>query len=187
MRAHNFRNIYEVTVDSLGDMYGSDNDDDGNQACRALKILPRSNNGYFSSDGSRYWNADRRPGQNLQRAHWHQDDPGVAPCGAITGAGGPTGVTVVENANLGDRTGWLAADAGASAVFEITGEQSSKFLSPREHEGDGGKSHWFRPSDALIGTDGALYVSDWYDPGVGGHAMGEIGRASCRERVLCVV
>src|SRR5690606_27961349 len=30
---------------------------------------------------------------------------------------------------------------------------------------------WFRPSDAAIGTDGAIYVADWYDPIVGGHQM----------------
>lgn len=30
---------------------------------------------------------------------------------------------------------------------------------------------WFRPSDIAIGTDGALYIADWYDPVVGGHQM----------------
>ena len=27
----------------------------------------------------------------------------------------------------------------------------------------------FRPSDVAIGPDGAIYVSDWIDPRVGGH------------------
>ena len=28
----------------------------------------------------------------------------------------------------------------------------------------------FRPSDVAVGADGAIYVSDWFDPRVGGHA-----------------
>ncbi|MBK8181212.1 MAG: DUF1080 domain-containing protein [Planctomycetes bacterium] len=183
VRAHNFRNIYEVALDSQGNLYTSDNDDDGSQGCRALWVLPRSDNGYFSADGSRYWNADRRPGQDVRTAHWHQDDPGVAPCGTFLGAGGPTGVLVVENAALGERfEGWmLAADAGASTVYGLAPRpqgsrvelDKSSFLVARERAEAGGKADWFRPSDVLLGTDGALYVSDWYDPGVGGHAMGD--------------
>lgn len=30
---------------------------------------------------------------------------------------------------------------------------------------------WFRPSDVLVGADGAVYVSDFYDPYIGGHRM----------------
>jgi putative heme-binding domain-containing protein len=33
------------------------------------------------------------------------------------------------------------------------------------------KEKWFRPSDVTIGTDGAIYIADWYDPVVGGHQM----------------
>ncbi|MEO5892924.1 MAG: c-type cytochrome, partial [Ferruginibacter sp.] len=33
------------------------------------------------------------------------------------------------------------------------------------------KETWFRPCDVAIGTDGAIYVADWYDPVVGGHQM----------------
>ncbi len=183
VRGHNFRNNYEAAIDAFGDLYVSDNDDDGNQACRALWVLPRSNNGYFSKDGARYWTADRRPGQDTQRAHWHQDDPGVAPMGTILGAGGPTGVALIENANLGSQfEGWmLAADAGARVVYGLSPEPDGAgialanmdFLRPRPAGESTETRTWFRPSDVLIGTDGALYVSDWYDPGVGGHAMGD--------------
>ena len=33
---------------------------------------------------------------------------------------------------------------------------------------------WFRPSDVCVAPDGSLFVADWYDPGVGGHGMGDV-------------
>ena len=38
---------------------------------------------------------------------------------------------------------------------------------------DGSADRWFRPSDVCVAPDGALIVADWYDPGVGGHGMGD--------------
>ena len=40
-----------------------------------------------------------------------------------------------------------------------------------------GSDHWFRPDDVCVAPDGAVYVTDWYDPGVGGHATGDTGTA----------
>ena len=37
----------------------------------------------------------------------------------------------------------------------------------------GARDNWFRPSDVCVAPDGSLIVSDWYDPGVGGHRMGD--------------
>jgi putative membrane-bound dehydrogenase-like protein len=181
--AHNFRNEYEVALDSFGNMWTSDNDDDGSQGCRALWVMEGGNHGYFSADGSRFWSADKRPGQSTTTAHWHQDDPGVVPCGTITGSGGPTGVAIYE----GDLFGWefrgrmLAADSGRNCVFGMIPHregggyllEQTTFLTSILPGKDDEKARWFRPSDVLVGTDGAVYVSDWWDPGVGGHAMGD--------------
>ena len=178
VHAHNFRNNYEVTVDAFGNLFLSDNDDDGNRGCRTLWAMDGGNYGYFSEDGSRYWRADQRPGQPIPRAHWHADDPGVSPPGTINGAGGPTGVAMYEGAMLSD---WidgavLNADAGAGVVYAHRPKaQGAGFeLAPgwliRGAPGDDSESaRWFRPSDVCVGVDGSVFVADWYDPGVGGH------------------
>src|SRR5205823_5615962 len=33
--------------------------------------------------------------------------------------------------------------------------------------------NWFRPSDVCVAPDGSIFIADWYDPGVGGHGMGD--------------
>jgi putative membrane-bound dehydrogenase-like protein len=182
VHAHNFRNQYEVALDSFGEMYTEDNDDDGNRGCRTTWVMEGGNYGYFSEDGSRYWSADRRPGQDTPSAHWHQDDPGVMPAGTINGAGGPTGVAVYEGALMAP---WidgavLNADAGAGRVYahRPRTEGAGIVLDPgvlihaRDDE-EGRGARWFRPSDVVVATDGSVLVADWYDPGVGGHAAGD--------------
>ena len=73
----NFRNSYEQTVTSFGDIFHNDNDDP--PACRTTYLMEYGNLGFFSRDGKRYWNADRRPGQSIPTAEWRQEDPGVIP------------------------------------------------------------------------------------------------------------
>src|SRR5829696_57666 len=116
--AHNFRNSYEVIPDSYGNLWQNDNDDQV-VTCRTTWLMEGGNAGYFSTDGTRYWQADQRPGQDIFRAHWHQDDPGVMPAGDQTGAGAPTGVLRIETSQLG--AGYygmlLSADAGRNVIF----------------------------------------------------------------------
>ena len=186
--AHNFRNAYELAVDSYGNMWQNDNDDQV-VACRTAWVMEGGNAGYFSPDGSRSWQADRRPGQDVFTAHWHQQDPGVMPANDNTGAGSPTGVTVNESDALGKkyRGMLLSADAGRNVIFGYWPQPQGAGFELKRHnfitsvkastEGyiwnktDEDKSKWFRPSDVTVGADGALYITDWYDPIVGGHQM----------------
>lgn len=185
---HNFRNSYEVCMDSYGNRWQNDNDDQV-ITCRTSYLPENGNAGYFSSDGTRYWQADRRPGQAIFTAHWHQDDPGVMPAGDNTGAGSPTGIMFYEGDALGAkyRGTLLSCEAGRNVIFSYQPVKNgagfdlkrndliSSFPQASERyewfETDTDTRKWFRPSDIVAGTDGALYVADWYDPIVGGHAM----------------
>ncbi len=188
---HNFRNAYEVTIDSYGNLWQNDNDDQV-VTCRTTWLMEGGNAGYFSADGTRSWEADQRPGQDIFAAHWHQEDPGVMPAGDRTGAGSPTGIAINESDVLGkEYLGMLlSADAGRNVIFGYRpslkksgydlGERKN-FITSLSEDNTGyewndsaqnaQQEKWFRPSDVAIGTDGAIYIADWYDPVVGGHQM----------------
>ncbi len=205
--AHNFRNAYELAVDSYGNLWQNDNDDEV-MACRTTWVMEGGNHGYFSADGSRRWQADRRPGQDVFTAHWHQDDPGVVPAGDHTGAGAPSGIVVYEGDALGAkyRGMLLSADAGRNVIYAYWPEPHGAGFrlkrvdlvtpvdEPTENyvwnEMPRDTAKWFRPSDVAVGPDGAIYIADWYDPVVGGHQMhdrrgyGRIYRITPKDRRL---
>jgi putative membrane-bound dehydrogenase-like protein len=186
----NYRNSYEQSVTSLGDVFQNDNDDP--PACRVSWVMEYANFGFSSNDGQRTWQADRRPGQSVPVAEWRQDDPGMTPAGDVYGGGSPTGNVFYENGGLGPswEGTFFAADAGRNEVFAYKparqdagfGLDRKVFITTnvkQQYAGSdfvGGNSTakgaietLFRPSDIAVGADGALYVSDWIDARVGGH------------------
>lgn len=172
---HGFRNAYEHTVTSFGDVFQNDNDD--SPACRTTWLMEGGFLGFFSPDGQRSWKADQRPGQDVPQAHWRQWDPGTLPPGDVYGGGSPTGICYYENGALPSRyIGLLAScDAGRKVIFGYHPKlERSNFKLERFDFLKAKSSNLFRPSDIMVGADGALYFSDWYDPGVGGHNDGDL-------------
>ena len=186
---HGFRNSYEQTITSFGDVFQNDNDDP--PASRTTYLQEYGNLGFFSRDGTRHWTADRRPGQDIPTAEWRQDDPGIIPSGDIYGAGAPTGIVYYENGALGKK--WrgllLSCEAARNVVFGYQPKpvgagfslDRMQFFTPNPEQELSGVDSLrgamnnqlvtnFRPSDVSVGPDGAIYVSDWFDARVGGHA-----------------
>ena len=195
---HNMRNSYEETVNSFGDVYQNDNDDP--PACRTTWLMEYGNLGFASDDGARKWQTERRPGQAAPIAEWRQEDPGTIPAGDVYGNGSPTGICFYENGALGEdyRGLLLSGEAARNVIFGylpkpdgagFTMDRFDFFRSKRADEfpeGQGDKASLatqFRPSDVCVGPDGAIYVADWFDPGVGGHSMRDLDHAAAIYRI----
>jgi len=177
---HNFRNNYEGAVDSFGNVWQTDNDDDGNRGARMSFVLEGGNFGYRDEITGAAWRT-ARTGQHedVGHRHFHQNDPGVVPNLIMTGNGAPSGITVYEGRLLPkifhDRP--IHGDTVTNVVHGNVIHRSGA--------GFGGKAtpllrsrrdKWFRPVDVCVAPDGSLFVTDWYDPGVGGHRQADTTR-----------
>jgi putative membrane-bound dehydrogenase-like protein len=180
--AWNFRNNYEVAIDSFGTLWQSDNDDDGNRGVRINYVMEFGNFGYSEEmtgagwqDG---WNKAKAKGASEEMKinyEWHLNDPGVIPNLLHTGAGSPTGIMLYEGSLLPQlfRNQIIHCDAGPGVVRAY----------PVTSDGAGYKSEiknilttddkWFRPADVCAAPDGSIYAADWNDSGVGGHNMAD--------------
>ncbi|MBO0930080.1 PVC-type heme-binding CxxCH protein [Fibrella aquatilis] len=176
----NFRNNFEVAIDSYGTLWQSDNDDDGNKGVRINYVMEYGNYGYTDEMTGAGWSANRT---NLEKTipqrHWHLNDPGVVPNLLQTGAGSPTGIIVYEGSLLPARyqNQIIHCDAGPNVVRSYAVEKAGAgYTASINNLVEGVRDQWFRPSDVCVAPDGSLLVADWYDPGVGGHQAGDQDR-----------
>ena len=174
---NNFRNPYEVAVDSYGTLWQSDNDDDGNRGTRINYVMQHGNYGYTDEITGAGWQANRTNVEDsIPLKHWHLNDPGEVPNLLQTYAGSPTGMVIYEGALLPKQfqNQMIHADAGPNVVRAYPVKNSGAgYTAEIINILKGEKDQWFRPADVGIAPDGSLIVADWYDPGVGGHAAGD--------------
>ena len=159
--AHNFRNNYECCVNSFGEVWLSDNDDDGNKQTRICFVMPGGNYGYHP----------RGAGQS----HWHEEQPGIVHKTLRTGQGSPTGITFYEGSMFPKkyRGALLHCDCAPAEVRWFFPKPKGAGYELEKELLLTSSDNWFRPSDVCVAPDGSIFVADWYDRGVGGHGMGD--------------
>ena len=161
--AHNFRNNYECCVNSFGEIWLSDNDDDGNQQTRICYVMPGGNYGYHP----------RGPGQS----HWHEEQPGIVHKVLRTGFGSPTGICFYEGTLLPEEVSAASCCTATPArakfrCFHI--KPKGPVTNWRRNCCVTSTDNWFRPQRCAAWLRTA--ASSWPTGtirGVGGHGMGD--------------
>lgn len=183
---NNFRNNYEAASDSFGNVWQSDNDDDGNRGVRINYVMENGNYGYVDELTGAAWQT-KRPNieKEIPLRHWHQNDPGVVPNLLQTGAGSPTGILFNEGSGLGAKfqNQIIHCDAGPRVVRAYPVKKSGAGFTAEIVDILTSTDSWFRPADVAIHPDGSLFVADWYDANVGGHGMSDNSEPFLRGRI----
>ncbi len=177
---YNFRNPYEPAVDSYGTVWQSDNDDDGNKGVRINYVMEFGNFGFKDEITGASWGADRiNIEDSIPIRHWHQNDPGVIPNLLQTGSGSPTGMVIYEGSLLPEQFHgqMIHAEPGHNVIRSYPVKKNKAgYSADIVNILTGDDDQWFRPSDVSVAPDGSLIIADWYDPGVGGHRVGDLQR-----------
>ena len=173
---HNMRNPHDMFVTSIGDILQSDNDDPAH--CRSSWVMEHANMGYSDlRDGGRSWEevaksweepAGWSKGRRYSRSHWRENYPGAFPPGTVYGAGSPTGNLFIEDDVLGLGGAYLVCCMVRKEVMSYTPKLVDAQIEMGAHQpfiklkADQRGQH-FLPTDVVLGTDGSLFLSDFYN------------------------
>jgi putative membrane-bound dehydrogenase-like protein len=178
--ARGFRNPYRnVALDHLGNIFHVDNDqEEGSkfQGVRLLHILDASDFGWRLRPGSGCCQTD------VSRAAFWGEIPGTVPGLVKTGRGAPSGLTIYQGTRFPKffRGLLLYPDVFRQTVRAYRVEPSgSSFRVVEQFELLRSNDPLFRPCEAVVGPDGAVYICDWrtHSAGAGQHfGNGKNGR-----------
>jgi putative membrane-bound dehydrogenase-like protein len=147
----NFRNNWELCVDSFGSVWQSDNDDDGNRGVRINFVMEYGNYGYKDEFTGAGWQASRDgSSSSLGGGHAH------------------SGCMIYEG------TDWPAAFRGRLFTLNFHGRRMNQEILERAGSGYVARhgedlfqsgDTFFRGIDLASGPDGSVFVLDWSDTG----------------------
>ena len=188
---HNYRNSYEQSVTSLGDVFQNDNDDP--PACRVSWVMEYANFGFSSNDGQRTLAggpparpddagrgvASGRSGHDAGRRRLRRRLADRQRVLRERRARRRVGRHVPRRRRRAQRDLLLPAGAPGRRVRARSEDlpdverqaavRRARTSSAARGGVTGAVETLFRPSDIAVGPDGAMYVSDWIDARVGGH------------------
>jgi putative heme-binding domain-containing protein len=147
--ATGLRNIYDIALDADLNVFVRDNENDGGT------YMIRVCHSFFGADHGYPYLYEERPSEAL---------PPLADLGLGSSAGG---VCYLETAFPKDYRGNLFFCEWGRAVMRYQPKQQGSSFAPLKEitfaAGAANDPYGFRPTDLVVGQDGALFVSDWAD------------------------
>lgn len=166
--ARGFRNPYRnVAFDHLGNVFHVDNDqEEGSkfQGVRLMHVPEASDFGWRLRPGSGCCQVD------TARASYWGEVPGTVPGMIKTGRGAPAGLTIYQGVGFPEffRGLLIYPDLFRKLVRAYRVEKAgSSFRVVEQFNLLSSREGLFRPTEAVVGPDGALYICDWRTNGSG--------------------
>jgi putative membrane-bound dehydrogenase-like protein len=160
--AYGMRNPFgNVAFDDQFHIFHTDNDNEGSPGftgCRILHVVEGGDYGWRLREGARCCQPD------FDRATWNGGRPGRLGWVTETGRGAPAGICVLNSAAFPESTRNLLVypDVFRKLVRAYKVKPAgATYTVDKEFELLGSDDGLFRPDDAEMGPDGALYILDW--------------------------